>query len=76
VASADIISKIVSHREPVEVSGGVLVTLLGSHVCHQFMGKENNFASYVVSLVGGFIRDIWTISVVILPSFDQNSVTE
>jgi len=63
-------SKIVSPREPVEVSGGVLVTLLGSHVCHLFMGNSNNFASYVVSQVGGFIRDIWTISIVILPTFD------
>jgi len=75
-ASADIISKIVSHREPVEVFGGVLVTLLGSHVCHLFMGNSNNFASDDESLVGGFVRDIWTISIVILPPFYQNSVTE
>ena len=40
------------------------------------MGDLDNFGSYVVSLVCRFIRNIWTISIVIFPPFDQNSVIE
>ena len=76
MASADIVFEIASHREPIEVSGGVFVALRGSHVCHLFMGDLDNFGSYVVSLVCRFIRNIWTISIVIFPPFDQNSIIE
>ena len=43
-------------------------------MCHLFVGNPNNFASNVVSCIGCFIRNIWTVSTVILPSFKKKSI--
>ena len=40
------------------------------------MGDVKNFASDVVSFMGCFIGNIWTVSTVILPSFKKNSIDE
>ena len=76
VASANIVFEIGSHCHPVEVARGVFETFLGSHVCHLFMSKAKDFASDIVSFVGCFIGNIWTVSTVILPSFKKKSIDE
>ena len=76
VASANIVFKIGSHCHLVEVARGVFETFLGSHVCHLFMGNAKDFASDIVSFVGCFIGDIWTVSTVILPSLKKESINE
>ena len=76
MASADIVFEIASHGHPVEVSGGVLKAFLGSHACHLFVSNEEDFASNVVSFMGCFIGNIWTVSTVILPSFKKKSIDE
>ena len=58
VASANIVFEIVSHCHPGEVETGVFETLLGSHVCHLFMGNATDFASDIFSFVGYFIGNI------------------
>ena len=76
MASANIVLEIVSHRHPVEVSGGVLKAFLCSHVCHLFMSDSKNFAPDVVSFIGCFIGNIWTVSTVILSSFNKKSIID
>ena len=76
VASADTVFEIGSHSHLVEVSGGVFNAFLGSHVWHLVMGDWKNFASDVVSFMGCFIGNIWTVSTVILPSFRKKSIDE
>ena len=66
--------EIVPHGHPVEVFGGVFEAFLCSHVCHLFVGNPDNFAPDVVSCIGCFIGNIWTVSTVILPSFKEKSV--
>ena len=72
VASANIVFEIVSHGYPVEVLGGVFEAFLYSHVCHLFVGNPDDFAPDVVSFIGCFIGNIWTVSTVILPSFKKS----
>ena len=74
VASAKVVFEIISHCHPVEVARGILETLLGSHVCHLFMGNAKDFAFDVISFVSCFIGNIWTVSTVILPSFKKKSI--
>ena len=76
VASVNIVFEICSHCHPVEVARGVFETLLGSHVCHLFMGNAKDFASDVISFVGCFIGNRWTVSTVILSSFKKKSIDE
>ena len=76
MASADIVFEIASHSHSVDVSGGVLKAFLGSHVCHLFMSDAKDLASDVVSFTGRFIRNIWTVTTVILPSFKKKSIDE
>ena len=76
VASANIVFEICSHCHPVEVARGVFETFLGSHVYHLFKGNAKDFASDIVSFVGCFIGNIWTVSTVILPSFKQKSIDQ
>ena len=40
------------------------------------MGNAQDFASDIVSFVGCFIGNIWTVSTVILPSFKKKSIDE
>ena len=75
-AYANIVFEIASHGYPVEVARGVLKTLLGSHVCHLFICDSKNFASKVASFICCFIRNIWTVSTVILPSFKKRSIDQ
>ena len=74
--SANIVFEIVSHRLLVEVSGGVFKIFLGSHVCYLLMGDSENPASNSISSIGCFIRNIWTVLTVILPSFKKKSINE
>ena len=74
VTSANIVFEIVSHGHPIEVLGGVYEAFLCSHVCHLFVGNPDNFAPDVVSFIGCFRGNIWTVSTVILPSFKKKSV--
>ena len=76
VASADIVFEIASHGHPVEVSGGVLKAFLGFNLCHLFMSDVKDFASDIISFMGCFIGNIWTVSTVILPSFKKQSIDE
>ena len=76
VTSADVVFEIVSDCHPVEVAGGVLETFLGTHVCHLFMGNAKDFAADVLSFMGSFIGNIWTVSTVIIPSFKKKSNNE
>ena len=76
VALAEVVFEIVSHSHPVEMSGGVLKAFLGSHVCHLFMSDAKDFASDIVSFMGCFIGNIWTVSTVILPSFKKKSINQ
>ena len=41
---------------------------------HLFVGNPDNFAPDVVSFIGCFIENIWTVSTVILPSFKKKSI--
>ena len=74
MASANIVFEIVSHSHLVEVLGGVFEAFLCSHVCHLFVGNSDNFTPYVVSFISCFIGNIWTVSTVILPSFEKKSI--
>ena len=74
MTSANIVFEIVSHGHLVEVLGGVLEAFLCSHVCHLLVGNSDNFAPDVVSFIGCFIGNIWTVSIVILPSFKKKSI--
>ena len=74
VTSANIVFEIVPHSHPVEVLGGVFEAFLCSHVCHLLVGNPDNFVPDVVSCVGCFIGNIWTVSTVILPSFKKKSI--
>ena len=40
------------------------------------MSNAKDFASDIVSVVGYFIGNIWTVSTVILPSFKKKSIAE
>ena len=71
---ANIVSEIIPHSHPVEVLGGVLEAFLCSDVCHLFVGNSENFAPDVVSRIGCFIGNKWTVSTVILPSFKKKSI--
>ena len=72
----NIVFEIGSHCYPVEVVRGILETFLGSHVCHLFMGNAKDFAPDVISVVGCFVGNIWTVSTVILPSFKKKSINK
>ena len=74
MASADEVFEIISHSHSVEVAGGVVKPFLGSDVRHCFMGKVEDFAPDVVSFMGCFIGNIWTVLTVILPSFKKRFV--
>ena len=76
VASANIVFGIVSQCHPLEVARGVFETFQGPHVCHLFMCYGKEFASDIISFVGFFIGNIWTVSTVILPSFKKESIHE
>ena len=76
MASANVVFEIVSHCHPVEVARGVFETFLDSHVCHLFVGNAKDFASDIVSFMGCFIGNIWTVSTVILPCFKTESIDE
>ena len=76
MASANIVFEIGCHCHQVEVARGVFETFLGSHVCHLFVSNVKDFAPDVVSIVGCFIRNIWTVLTVILPSFKKESIDE
>ena len=76
MASANIVFEIGSHCHPVEVATGVFETFLGSNVCHLFMGNAKDLASDIVSFVGCFIGNIWTVSTVILHSFKKKPIDE
>ena len=76
MASANVVFEIVSHCHPVEVVRGIFERFLGSHVCHLFVGNAPDFASDIVSFVGCFVGNIWTVSTVILPSFKKKSIDE
>ena len=76
VASANVFFEMVFHCHPVEVARGVFETFLGSHVCHWFMSNAKDFPSDIVSFMGCFIGNIWTVSTVILPSFKEQSMDE
>ena len=56
--------------------GGVFEAFVCSHVGHLFIGNSNDFAPHVGSFIGCFIGNIWTLSTVILPSFEKRSVTK
>ena len=43
-------------------------------MCHHFVGNPDNLAPDVVSCIGYFIGNIWTVSTVILPSFKKKSI--
>ena len=72
VTSANIVFEMVPYSHPVEVLGGVFEAFLCSHVCHLFVGNRDTFAPDVVSCIGCFIQNIWTVSTVILTSFKKN----
>ena len=74
--SADLVFEIASHSHPVEVSGGVPKAFLGSHVCHLSMSDVYDFTSNVVSFMGCFIENIWTVSTVILLCFKEKFIDE
>ena len=74
MTSADKVHEIVSHGHPVEVLGGVFEAFLCSHVCHLLVRNPDNFGPDVVSCIGCFIGNIWTVSTVILPSFKKKSI--
>ena len=74
VTSANIVFEMVPHSHPVEVVGGVFEAFLCSHVCHLFVGNSDDFAPDVISFIGCFIGNIWTVSTVILPSFEKKSI--
>ena len=76
MASANEVFEIGSHYHLSEVARGVFETFLGSHGCHLFMGNAKDFAFDVVSFVGCFIGNIWTVSTVILPWFKKKSIDE
>ena len=76
VTSANMVFEIGSHCHSVEVARGVFETFLGSHVYHLFMGNVKDFASDIVSFMGCFLGNIWTVSTVILPSFKKKSIDE
>ena len=72
--SANIALEMVSHSHPADVLGDVFEALLCSHVCHVFVCNPDNFAHDVVSCIGCFMGNIWTVSTVILPSFKKKSI--
>ena len=76
MASANLVFEIVSHCHSVGVARGVFETFLGSHGRHLFMGNAQDFAPDVVSFVGCFIGNIWTVSTVILPSFKKKAIDQ
>jgi len=76
VTSAPIVFEITSHRQPIEMFGGLFETVVCSHMGHFFMGDLNDFTPDVGSFIGCFIENIWTVSTVILPSFKKRSVNK
>ena len=74
MTSANIVFEIVPYGHLVEVFGGVFEAFLCSHMCHLFVSNSNNFSPNVISCIGCFIGNIWTVSTVILPSFEKKSI--
>ena len=76
MTSASIVFEITSHRHPIEMFAGIFEAFVGSHVGDLFMDDSNDFTPDVGSFIGCFIVNIWTVSTVILPSFEKKSVNE
>ena len=61
MGSANLVFAIVAYCTPVDVTRDVVKSFLGSHVCHPFISKAEDFTSDIVSFVGCFIGNLWTV---------------
>jgi len=66
--------QITSYGHPIEIFPGVCEALVCSHIGHGFMGDSHDFDSDIGFFIDCFIGNIWTVSTLMLPSFENKSI--